>query len=346
MMTDERLSKRAVRRAGETLAREIDDDASVRAALEIVSVWRSIHQDPLDRVSDGLRRLTEDISGAFVVSRLKRTDTIIGKLRRPNNNFKLDKMCDIMGCRVIVNSIEDVAEVRRRIYSSNVFSGIDKCKDYIASPKSNGYRSLHIILKVDAPESGFQNLTCEVQVRTSLQHAWATALETYDVISSNALKFDGGGCEERRFFADASAAFAIMEGTAPVPGASMSMDGLKGNLLQIESRLKIVQRLRAASGAVTVVAEDREFVRGAYCLLLIDYEQQSIVLQLYDESEAAKANEDYSMLEEKNRSDRSLYPMRDVLLTKVSSLKNLREGYPNYLSDISPFLAKLNNLFG
>lgn len=71
-------------------------------------------------------------------------------------------------------------------------------KDYIAYPKRNGYRSTHVISRHDAPEAGLSNLFCETQVRTRLQHAWATALETYDVISRSALKFGGGSEDELR----------------------------------------------------------------------------------------------------------------------------------------------------
>lgn len=82
-------------------------------------------------------------------------------------------------------------------------------KDYIAHPKANGYRSAHVISRHDAPEAELANLFCETQVQTCLQHAWATALETYDVISRSALKFGGGSDEEERLFALISNAFAI-----------------------------------------------------------------------------------------------------------------------------------------
>ena len=106
------------------------------------------------------------------------------------------------------------------------------------------------------------------------------------------------------------------------------------------------QRLGATLGAVTVVAQERQFEHGAYCLMEIDYKQQSVVLSVHDESEEDAANRRYAELEQENRLERETNPMRDVLLTKVSSLKNLQDGYPNYLSDISLFLTRMDGLLG
>lgn len=59
----------------------------------------------------------------------------------------------------------------------------------IVRPKPNGYRGTHVISRHDVPEAGLTNLFCETQVQTRLQHVWATALETYDAMSRNTLKF-------------------------------------------------------------------------------------------------------------------------------------------------------------
>lgn len=58
----------------------------------------------------------------------------------------------------------------------------------------------------------------KTQVRTRLQRAWATALETYDVISKSALKFGGGSAKEEKLFALISNVFAIKEASPLVPG--------------------------------------------------------------------------------------------------------------------------------
>jgi len=50
-------------------------------------------------------------------------------------------------------------------------------KDYIESPKPNGYRSLHLIVEVPVPfHSGIQKVKYELQLRTTAMDSWA-ALE-------------------------------------------------------------------------------------------------------------------------------------------------------------------------
>src|SRR4029450_309960 len=49
-----------------------------------------------------------------------------------------------------------------------------KTDDYIAKPKPEGYRAIHMILaipiKVDKDEA---TVHCEIQIRSRLQHTWA-----------------------------------------------------------------------------------------------------------------------------------------------------------------------------
>ena len=206
-----RLSKNQAKKAGEFLAGCADpfgNDAS--PARLVVDEWREAHKEVFLKVPEILKNISYAIDpGAVVVGRLKRMDTIVGKLRRPGLNMKLNEMCDIVGCRVIANDVEAVRKISSAIESRLNVKPKTGVKDYTAHPKANGYRSAHVISRHDAPEAGLANLFCETQVQTCLQHAWATALETYDVISRSALKFGGGSDEEERLFALISNAFAI-----------------------------------------------------------------------------------------------------------------------------------------
>lgn len=58
----------------------------------------------------------------------------------------------------------------------------------------------------------------ELQIRTKLQHAWATAVEAMGTFLGEALKAGHGPAAWRDFFATASAAIAHVESTPPVPG--------------------------------------------------------------------------------------------------------------------------------
>lgn len=74
----------------------------------------------------------------------------------------------------------------------------------IARSKPNGYRSTRVIVRHNAPEAGLTNLFCEPKFELAPQHAWATALETYDAMSRNALKFGNKSEKGKRLFASIS----------------------------------------------------------------------------------------------------------------------------------------------
>lgn len=74
--------------------------------------------------------------------RLKRLDTLIGKLGRERGN--VTQMQDVAGVRAVLPSLRHVYVVRRRLLKSWV---IVRERDYIAEPKSSGYRALHLIVR-------------------------------------------------------------------------------------------------------------------------------------------------------------------------------------------------------
>lgn len=80
-------SKKEVERAGKLLALPIsrtDDEERVQA-LEVLEYWKSAFQDPLDEMNQLLRDLCAQHPNAIVVSRIKRNDAILNKLRRGGN---------------------------------------------------------------------------------------------------------------------------------------------------------------------------------------------------------------------------------------------------------------------
>lgn len=213
-------------------------------------------------------------------------------------------------------------------------------KDYIAYPKRNGYRSTHVISRHDAPEAGLSNLFCETQVRTRLQHAWATALETYDVISRSALKFGGGSEDEERLFALISNAFAMKEMSPLVPDTPASEDELRQEIAALNNRLFTIEKLRACFDSVTIVSQQGCFSGDALCLMVIDYEIQKTDLFVYDTVDEVEANQMYAKREKMKKG------LQDVLLVRVASLKALNEAYPNYSTDIAHFLSEVDEFLG
>lgn len=86
------------------------------------------------------------------------------------------KAADLVGGRVVCNNREDVyrfAEVLEEL-ATPIDGPPIRREDYIADPKDSGYRCLHLYVPIDVGEAmAPRYVTCEVQVRTLLQHAWA-----------------------------------------------------------------------------------------------------------------------------------------------------------------------------
>ncbi len=81
-------------------------------------------------------------SQGLVAQRLKRAKSIVGKLlSKPS--MRLTQMADIGGCRAIVGSLEDVYRLKDLYVESKSLHELVSQDDYIANPKSSGYRGLH-----------------------------------------------------------------------------------------------------------------------------------------------------------------------------------------------------------
>jgi ppGpp synthetase/RelA/SpoT-type nucleotidyltranferase len=106
-------SKSQINRAGEILAAEDAADAELSRAHEVLSNWRACHGYPMNTFQPTLRNKLKKIGqvGAIVAQRLKRTPSIIEKLRR-FDTMRLARMQDIGGLRAVVPKISDVRSLR------------------------------------------------------------------------------------------------------------------------------------------------------------------------------------------------------------------------------------------
>ena len=111
-------------------------------------------------------------------TRLKSTASIIEKLMRKNLSFDIDSMeaniHDIAGVRVVCSYIDDVYLIAEALLKQDDITLVNK-KDYIEKPKENGYRSLHLIVKVPVFLSERRlEMEVEVQIRTIAMDFWAS----------------------------------------------------------------------------------------------------------------------------------------------------------------------------
>ena len=103
-----------------------------------------------------------------VAQRLKRTPSILAKLRR-FPSMKLSRMQDIGGARAVLPGIAEVDDLRRRYMQGNRRSAHTFVaeKDYIRRPKASGYRGIHLTYRYGSRENpDYNGLQIEIQLRT------------------------------------------------------------------------------------------------------------------------------------------------------------------------------------
>lgn len=114
----------------------------------------------------------------MIKARIKRPVSIVEKLQRRELPITIESMSnnldDIAGVRVICSFIDDIYEISRMLARQDDVKVI-VVKDYIRSPKVNGYRSYHMIVEVPVFFSNCkQFVRAEVQIRTMAMDFWAS----------------------------------------------------------------------------------------------------------------------------------------------------------------------------
>lgn len=200
---------------------KFDEDELGDAAL-ILSEYRADFQNPLNKVTVGLRQFVERESSEVVVGqRLKRTPQILHKLSR-FRSMRLTQMEDVAGCRAILpGGASEVAGVLKRIRRNWDVVGID---DYMKSPKPTGYRAVHVVVRRDGHP-------VEIQLRTPGQHEWAEAVERLAGETGYPLK-DGEGPGELLTYLElvAWAISADERGEGPGPAFMEVLDRFKSRI--------------------------------------------------------------------------------------------------------------------
>lgn len=166
-----------VSKAGRTIRRFLRGDENdhdrLGHAIDVLVEYRAEHSAPLNAAQMGLRSAVKyhgHDPTSCVSSRLKRIPTIIDKLMR-EPTMSLSTMQDIGGCRAILPTIKDIRGVQKRLSErkSKARELVDT-RDYIATPKSTGYRGVHVIMR-------YHGRFIEFQLRSPFMHQWALAVE-------------------------------------------------------------------------------------------------------------------------------------------------------------------------
>jgi putative GTP pyrophosphokinase len=211
------LTASQVNKAGRTLRAWMQDERdpnspAVDAALRVAWAFRAAHAYPLAKATMGLRSVVVTERCHLEVSqRLKKMTTILDKLTR-EPTMQLATMQDIGGCRAVLNSIDEVRRVERRLRANRPPL---RYSDYIGTPRSSGYRGVHVVVRY-TDEAG-DHRSIEVQLRTNAMHDWAVTVERLSGRLRDDLKSGRGPAALLAFLAAISEAMAIEERGEAVP---------------------------------------------------------------------------------------------------------------------------------
>ena len=183
-INDKEVSKKELNR----ISKRIVENAETIEDLQKLSDFRAEHSKIIKSFVWSLRSIINNKkrNSIIISQRLKRLPSIIGKLKR-FPELRLGRMQDLAGARIILPGIKDTKEVasylKNKVYKQkdkNNFLFIRE-KNYILEPKEDGYRSIHQIFKYQGKkETKLEGYQIELQIRTKLQHQWATSVEIKD----------------------------------------------------------------------------------------------------------------------------------------------------------------------
>ena len=339
-----KYTKREINKAAQLVRLAEIPDTERDQALEIIDNWRASHAYPLHVFYMNLRRQAASRPDILVVERLKRLESIIGKVER-EPGMQLYRMQDLGGCRMVVPSIEDVYGFSNALINSRIRHELKKTNDYIKEPKTSGYRSLHLVYRFysDTPGKEVFNrypMLIELQYRTHLQHIWATAVETLGLFTNQAIKAGQGNDIIKRFFVITSSLIAIQEGCNVVPETSEDSQELTDELIKIDEEVHVLETLRAIRMAL-YHENDKIPNKQGYYLLQLDYGRHRLRVKYFRPSAYERANMLYDKYEKEAEGNNM-----DVVLVRAASFSTVKEAYPNYFMDIAEFIHIIESYIG
>ncbi|MDE0590445.1 hypothetical protein OU789_10950 [Halocynthiibacter sp. C4] len=321
-------SNRQIAEAGKMLREPLPYTEEAVEVFRVAHNWRNSHAYPMYIEKARLTRLS---NGALTAGRIKRMASIRKKLAR--TSISLKQIQDLAGIRAIVDDIDAVRAIEARYTEGNRRDTIKKINDYIASPKRGGYRCLHMVCAFEGGGRGekYHGQKIEIQVRTSLQHVWATAVEAIGSMRGEDLKAGEGSKDWLRLLELMSAQFSEVEGEPVSEFVPQSSSERTEELKALSVKLDAINHLETYRKIVNI-SEGRKTNSSSYFLVHMNAETGDISVK--PQVSFMRGVEGYQRYIDTTESKQSI-------LVSVDSVDALRAAYPNYFLDVARFLKEL-----
>lgn len=316
-------SKSRVTRAGAA----VRVGAATADDLTCIDTWRAAHAPVINTFQAMLRNRARRAS-VVVGQRHKRKITIFGKLERLPK-MELARMDDIAGCRLIFDSSQDMYAFRASLhgarFSHRLRNAVDKY-DYVKKPKESGYRGIHDVYEyqVKSPSTSSSNgLFVELQYRTKIQHAWATANEIIGFVTESQPKFDKGDVRYREIMTITSEILARTYEFSRSCLPDLSDKEIVERFVNLDNELGFLGHLRGLNSRPEKTAKNTN-------VILMFKEGKPLEIKTFRYGPEALRN--LFILEQEN-------PGLDIVFVKGSSTEDVRIAFKNYFSDAREFIS-------
>jgi len=237
-------------------------------------------------------------------------------------------MDDIAGCRLIFGSLRQLHGFRRTFHKARFNhkrrNDVDKY-DYIKEPKETGYRGIHDVYVYDVNSDVGRRLAglyVEIQYRTRVQHAWATAVEVIGYITQSQPKFQQGDKRYERVMALASEVLARAFESSKGCFGSQSDAEIVQEFYALDEDLALLNTLGSLNAADRFIGAGRNII-----LMFTDPSD----LQVIAYRDAPDAMNSLFELEKQ-------HPERDIVLVRADTTDNVRLAFKNYFTDARDFI--------
>lgn len=315
-------SKSRVNRAGD----HVRAGSPTAEDLAIIDEWRAAHRAVLNTFQAILRTRTRG-TNITVAQRHKRKRTIFDKLTR-HPDMQLSRMDDVAGCRLIFRNIKELEDFRAKFFKAR-FNHRRRNEpdryDYIKRPKSTGYRSIHDVYEYNVRSVAGRSLAglyVEIQYRTLVQHAWATAVELIGFVTESQPKFQKGDKRYETAMALASEILARRSEKLKGPFPDIDNREVVRRFSDLDHEIGLLRTLRGLNAADKAVSENRNAI-------LIFSAQGELVIKTY--RDATDALQALFELEKQ-------HPEWDIVLVRADTSEEVRLAFRNYFSDARDFI--------